>query len=369
MSLALPTEVQTNIELYNLNEHLKFQRGQLNFVVAKLATGVYSAKSMFSDLIDEMDVTLNSIIILSEKVMVPEANFQDFLDGLTTLDVYGSFDMLYYYNGVRKLSNYLNGIRIALIQLQDVPTKPVVPTGDVSGDFLETLSSTEFIEQGFDSPVYDDTNDFYYYTISDGDTLQTIANKVFDGDTNRWPEIAELNQISDNDLIDGDLTGETIKIPSDISSGVAQNENNLVYEAFFDGTNQELIEQFTYGQDLKLTEKHFEISATGDLRRISGIACYVQNIQSRFHGKKGTLNPSAEDWGIDDIKDDGNIPPVIALDRMLIDMEGQTEDDGRTLSASALRRTINKTGDRLDVNMEILLIGGRSITENFNTSL
>ncbi len=369
MAAPLPTEVQTNLDLYSLNESIRTQRSELDTAVSNLASGAYSAKNIFSELITRFEKTLNTAITLSEKVIVPEADFQDFEDGLTTLDQYASFDMLKYYNGLRKLLNFSNGFHVALLSLQDAPTLPITPVQEASGNVLDSLDTDEFIEQGATNPVHDAVPDFYYYTVHDGDTLQKIANIVFDGDTNRWPEIAQLNQLSDNDLIDLDLTGKVIKIPTVPGEGVSQSENNLVYEPFFDGTNEESIQQFTYGRDLKILDKHFEISATGDLKRVKGVACFIQNIQSRFGARKGTLNPSAENWGLDPIEDYSLVPQVIALDRLMSDMEAQTLEDGRTVSASALRRTIIKQGDRLDVNMEIFLIGGRSILQNFSTSV
>jgi hypothetical protein len=369
MAVPLPTEIQTNLDLYNLNESLRAQRSEIDTAVSKIASGAYSAKNIFSELIDKLEETLRTIITLSEKVIVPEADFADFENNLTTLDEYASFDMLKYYNGIRKLLNFSNGFRVALLSLQDVPTQPVTPVLESSGDVLDTLETDEFIEQGFASPVFDKVPDFYYYTIHDGETLQKIANKVFDGDTNRWPEIAQINQLSDNDLIDSDLTGLVIKIPTEPGEGLFQNLNNLVYEPFFDGASEEQIEKFTYGSDLKINSKKFEISAIGDLRRIQGIACFIQNIQSRFDARKGTLNPSAQEWGLDPLDDFGNVPPVIALDRQLGDMEAQTLEDGRTVSASALRRSVEKIGDRINVDMEIFLIGGRNLIQNFNTSI
>lgn len=369
MSAILPTEIQSNIDLYNLNESIKQKRARLDTAVSQLASGAYSAKKIFSKILEELETVINETIVQVEKVIVPEEDFQDFKDSNKTLDEFASFDMLKYYNGLHKLLFFLPGFHVALLELQDTPTKPGTPAFQSAGDTLDLLDTDEFDAQGSINPVFDDNPDFFYYTIVDSDTLQIIANKVFDGDTNRWPEIAQLNGLSDNDLIDGSLTGEIIKIPTNQDDNRSQSENNLVFEPFFDGTDQAAIDRFTYGRDLKINEKHFEISGTGDLRRVEGTDCYIQNIQSRFNGKKGTLSPSQEYWGIDNIEDYANVPPVIAIDRLLTDMEAQALDDGRTVSASALRRSLVKTGDRFDVSMEIVLIGGKSITENFSTSV
>lgn len=370
MALPLPTEVQNNIDLFNLNESIRKQRADMATAVSNLASGAFSAKSIFSALLEKFETTLRILITLMEKVLVPEESFQDFIDSNVTLDEFASFEMLKYYNGVHKLLFFTAGYHVALLQLQDAPTKPVTPVIQSAGDTFDTLDTKEFIEQGAENPVFDDVTEFFYYTIVDEDTLQIIANKVFDGDTNRWSEIAQLNSLLDNDLIDNSLTGTIIKIPASEQEGnISQSENNLVYEPFFDGVSEENIQRFTYGRDLKVNNKHFEISSIGDLRRVEGTACFVQNIQSRFNGKKGTLTPSQPYWGLDRLEDYGNIPVVIAIDRLLTDMEAQALDDGRTVSASAIRKSLVKSGDRFDISMEIFLIGGRSITENFSTSI
>jgi hypothetical protein len=369
MAKALPTEIQSDLTLYNLNESIRKQRADLDTAISKIASGTYSGKTIISEALNRLEDSIKTLIELVEKVIIPEESFQDFLDANITLDEFASFDMLDYYNGLQKLLLYLNGFHVALLSLQDAPTKPIAPTQEIDGNILDVLNSNEFLEQGFRNPVFDNTPEYTYYTVVDGDTLQTIANKVFDGDTYRWPELAEANELSDNSLIDQDLVGLVIKVPVAQEVNASQIENNLVYEAFFSGTDQKSIDRFTYGSDLKIVNKHFEISGIGDLRRTEGIPLIVQNLQSRFNARKGSLNPLEQNWGVNKIEDNANVPSIIALDRLLSDMEAQAVEDGRVLYASALRRTTIKKGDRFDVKMEINLIGGKSFTETFSNIL
>lgn len=67
-------------------------------------------------------------------------------------------------------------------------------------------------------------------TVERGDTLSEIAQK-FLGDSSRWPEIANLNNISDPTTIQ---PGQKLRLPS---SGTANLQNLIIWDALFNDNN------------------------------------------------------------------------------------------------------------------------------------
>lgn len=366
MAVLLPQEIQNDFDLFAQNERLKQLRADFNEAVSKMETGSYSVKQAFAGLVDQINSLLDTLTSAVETTVIPKDSFQDFLDGVVTLDEFGSFDIIEYYNGLKKLRFMYYGATVALQQLQDVPVKPVSPAITAQTGVLDSLDSNEFIEQGSDNPVFEAQQSFKYYVIVAGDTLQTIASKVFDGDINRWPEIAQANSISDSDLLDNNLVGQTLKIPTEAAASNNLQSNNLVFELYFLGTTQKEIDRFNYGRDLDLFEKKLQISGTGDLKRNEGLTCLVDNLQARFDNSKGALNPLNPTWGLDSPGDASDIPFVIILDRLLSNMESQATDDPRVVSAAVLRKQIEVDGDVIRVPMDITLIGNRDLDTTFD---
>lgn len=367
----LPQEIQNDFSLFALNEELKRLRAEFGQAVSKMESGSYSIKKSFSGLIDNINNLIDSLTSAVEVAIIPSEVFADFEAGLVTLDEYGGFDIIKYYNGLKKLKFAYYGVVVALNQLQDVPVKPITPAMTQESGVLDSLDTKEFIEQGAENPVFEAQQSYKYYTIVQGDTLSVIASKVYSGDMNRWPEIAQANQITDSDLLDNNMVGLTIKIPVDAVANSNILNNNLVYEKFFDGLLQSAIDRYNYGRDIYLFRGDgyrgkFEISSIGDLKKIEGNNCLVYNLQSRFFNFKGALNPLNPTWGLERPMGLGNVPYAIALDRMLTDMESQCTDDPRVVSASINRKEIKIEGDVIRVSIDINTIGGKNLETNFD---
>ncbi len=363
---TLPLEIQNDTSLFGLNETLKNLRGDFGQAVSKMESGSFSIKKTFEGLIDEMNDTIDAITSRVEVAVIPEADFTDFENGDATLDEFGSLDIISYYNELKKLRLSLYGVTVALLSLQDSPTKPVTPSFVSESGVLDVLDTREFLEQGAENPVFEAQQSFKYYTIVQGDTLQKIASEIYDGDYHRWPEIAQANQLNDSDLLDDNLVGQVLKIPVDAATANRVSSGNLVFETFFDGVTQDAIDQFIYGRDFDLFNGQFQISGTSDLKRMSGITCVVKNLEYRFGNTKGALNPINPTWGLLALDESGDVPFVIMLDRFLSDMEAQATEDPRVLNAAILRKNLRIIGDRMDIEMQIDLLGGRNISENFN---
>lgn len=363
---TLPQEIHNDQVLFAQNEELRSLRAELTTATSQMESGSYSIKKVFAGLIESINRVIDSMTAAIEVAVVPEDEFQNFLDGLTTLDEYGSFDIIAYYNGLKKMRLVFYGATVALSQLQDVPVKPITPSVVQENGILDSLDTKEFLEQGAENPVFEAQQSYQYYVIVDGDTLQTIASKVYDGDINRWPEIAQANSLRDSDLLDNVMAGETIKIPVDAAGAANIRSNNLVYETFFDGLSQVKLDNFNYGRDIYLFEKRFQVSSTGDLKRAEGTKCLVQNVQARFDNTVGALNPLNPTWGLQPSGDTASVPFVIMLDRTLTDMESQASEDPRVLNAAAQRKKIRIEGDAVFIDIEMDLIGGKNFETTFD---
>lgn len=366
MAVLLPREIQNDSTLYTYNESLKALRARFEQAVADMESGSYSIKKLFSSIIDEMVSLLDSMTSAIEAVVIPKESFSDFQAGTVYMDEFASFDMMKYYNGLKRMRHIIYGLNVALILLQDIPVKPITPAKILEQGIMDVLDSREFIEQGAENPVFEAQQSFIYYTIVGGDTLPSIAAKVFDGDSSRWPEIAQLNSLSDSDLLDTDMVGTNIKIPTNAISTNNFQSNNLVFEKFYDGTDQKKIDRYLYGRDLELFQGKLQISATGDLKRMEGTKCVVDNIKNRFKNTQGALNPLNVDWGLLSLSDNNDVPFAIFLDRLITNMEYQAMSDGRVITAAGLRKTIILKGDELNVDMELGLLGRKKVRNVFS---
>lgn len=364
----LPVEIQQDISLLSYNERVRALRAQFAQATAQTQTGAFSAKRVFGIIVDDLLSTLRTAVRTVEALIIPKQQFVDFENGIVTLDDFASFDMLKYYNGLRKLIIIFTQAKVALQQLAEVPQQPVQPPrNSMQAGVLDTLDDSEFLDQGYGTPVAEAVPKYRYYTIRQGDTLQSIAAKVYSGNTSRWPDISAANNLLESDLIDQNLIGLTIKIPVDrASSGPSRAAANLVYEPAFNGTDQALIERYLHGVDLYVREGRLMADAQGDLMVVQGIPGTVQNINDRLNNIRGSLNPLHSDWGIELPNDYAQTPYAIALDRTLTAMEGQAAADPRVLFASIDRRNIRITGDALRADMEIRLIGGSTSKETFD---
>ncbi len=367
--IDLPIEMQGSLDLFSLNDKLISLRSELSLNLSKITSGAFGIKRAFSGILDEYESILDEITSKIDALIVPKDDFADFEAGTRTLDEFASFDMLHYYGDTKKLRLIAAGFRVALIDVKDARERAVVPVNPSGAGILDALDSDEFADQGFDNPVQEAQESFSFYTIQQGDTLQLISGKVYSGDYSRWTDIASANELSDSDLVGGAKVGVTIKIPVSVSGGFSRSETNLVFEPIFDGTTQKEIDRFLYGRDIELLDGRIQIDRTGDIRTIEGVDGVIQNVEARFENEKGSLNPINPSWGLIGFVDRADAPFVIVLDRYINDMEDQAAADPRVLSATANRRGIKLAGNRLDVEIEIKLIGGSSRKPTFSITV
>lgn len=360
MAVELPQEIQLDLDLFTLNDQLRTKRSDFALAVSRMESQAYSIKKQFRNLVDDMISIIDQIISKVETAVIPKADFTGFEAGTVTLDEHGSFDILNYYGEINKLKLSLYGINVALLQIDDTNAIPLTPALSINANegTLDTLDENEFIEQGYENPVTELTQNFNYYTIMQNDTLHSIAAKVYSGDSSRWVEISRANNLRDSDLVGNQRLGETIKIPRG-TGGNNLFDNNLVYEKTFDNNSQKSIDRFNYGRDITLVEGKIQVDSENDLKWVEGINGVVENIKDRFDNTKTALNPLNPSWGLEPLGNFGNIPFPILLDRVLINMEAQAAEDGRVVSATIDRAKLDLKRDRLDVEMEILLIGSQ----------
>jgi len=359
MAVNLPLEIQNDNVLFAKNEELRMLRANLITINSQIESGTYSGKSIIENIYSQLLDTINFLLKQIEVIVVPEENRTDFTNGIVTLDDFGSFDILKYYNELQRLKWIYYSLAVMIQQMNETNTVSNNPALAQSDNILNQLNDNEFLVQGAENPVYDQEVTYKYDTIVQGDTLPTIAARNYDGDISQWPKISSANNITDSDLLDSDLVGVIIRIPVITQLNSQSIDDNLVYETKVTTITQASIDQYLYGRDILLVNKKMQISSSNDIKRVKGTACVVQNIQSRFLNSKGSLNPLTPDWGLDSLDRDSNIPPIISLDRLLTDMEYQAMADPRVVNASILRNTLKLNGDAFTVEMEIQLIGNR----------
>lgn len=217
-----------------------------------------------------------------------------------------------------------------------------------------TLSEEQF-DSGDENKVENDTS-FYYYTVLDGDTARIIALRELK-DSEKYINILQLNNISENDFIDGTLIGTQIKIPL-LAGTVTRGDDNLVYDA-----NPDNIETFLYGSDIATTiDDGLAISGTGDILSLDGVDNVVDNIENRLEARKGSLNIFNPNWGSISI-DDSNAPLLVKIDRYLTDVTEQIQSDPRVESVKMELDKLDFVGERISVPIKIYFVGTDDVRE------
>lgn len=368
MTELIPQELQNDFDLFQRNEELKYLRGKMAEAVSMMETGMYSIKKLFGYLITRMNAVIDELTELVETAVVPKERFEEFKNAQVTLDEFASYDTLQYYSDLKKLRFLNYGIIVALMRLQDTPARPLASSYAALSEkgVLDTLDDREFIEQGATSPVFEMEQNYIYYTIQEGDTLASIAVRMYDGDASRWIDIARANGITDNDLLDDSMIGRVLKIPVSVGVSASQLVNNMVFEVYYGGASAKSIERYLYGRDIFMQDGKMLPSSMGDLLRMEGITCVLNNLQSRITTIKGALNPLNPDFGVEVPTENNDIPYAVAADRLLTDVEGQIQSDSRVSNAKVLRRSLKVDGDAIYIDVDVELIGGESVVSNFS---
>jgi hypothetical protein len=145
-----------------------------------------------------------------------------------------------------------------------------------------TITEEQF-DEGDDNIVENDVN-FYFYRVQKGDSAKIIANRELN-DPEKFINILQINDITENDFIDDSIIGQEIKIPV-VANVLSRGDDNLVYE-----TDISDREAFLYGTDLKTDiNDNLMLSSKGDLLSITGQEGVFANVEKRISRRKGSLN-------------------------------------------------------------------------------
>jgi len=360
----IPQELLVSQEVLEISQRLEFLRGELQKAVATAQTQTKPIADVIGTLPEQTIAAVQDLKSQIENYTVPQEVFDDFLAGALAFSEVASFDVLAYYNELQKLEIATAGYQVALITAADTSVQPLNPGGGSGIGYLGILNSSEFDNPSFDYPVTDIPQAYIYYQVKEGETSPQIAAKVFpDGDYSRWPTILDLNGITESDFLDGNVpAGTLIKIP--IPGNVAvQGEDNMVFEMPPENPSPSQLQNFLYGSEIGLNNRRFTISAGGDLLKVRGSDSVIQDWVLRFARNEGELNPLHPIDGILSINDYGDdIPYAITLDRLINDLRVKTELDPRIQTASIDLNSLRIEGDKVFVNMKIVMIGGDEFT-------
>jgi len=290
-----------------------------------------------------MPALIDSLLSLTEETQdliistfLTQDQQTDYENGDITIDDIMDFDLVIFYNTLQK-------IKISCTNIKGVFNS--IPKPDeirfYSNNDNYTLSEEQF---SGDENIIDNTTEFYYYTVLDGDTARIIALRELK-DIEKYINILQINNIAENDFIDGSLVGTKIKIPTSVGV-IARGDDNLVYES-----QTSDIDKYIYGADIITgLENKLKTSSKGDLLTISGSENVVSNVIRRISNTKGSLNVFNPNWGVIAI-DDSNAPLYVKIDRYLTDMIDQVQSDPRIKSVK--------------LNLDKLKWNGETITSHF----
>ena len=272
-----------------------------------------------------------------------------YMAGTLTIDEVLDFDVLSFYNTLQKVkitSNSLCGVINTIVVQEEIRYY------SNADDY--TLTDEQF-DSGDENKV-ENTSNFRYYTVMSGDTARIIALRELK-DSEKFTSILKINNISENDLIDGSLIGEKIKIPI-LTATVTRGDDNLVFSNDPDNTDE-----FLYGSDLALgANDELLVSAKGDLLGKTGIENVYDNIERRLSNNKGSLNVFSPNWGSIAI-DDSNAPLMVKIDRYLEDAVGQIQADPRVESVKIDLKKLIFNGETLTVPYTIFFSGSEQYRE------
>ena len=266
--------------------------------------------------------------------------------GTLTLDTVLDVNLLAFYNTLQKIKLYntnLQGIINSVVQQPEIT-------------FYANANDYVLTQEQFDNAsknAIENTIGFYYYTVVSGDTSRIVALRELH-DQNKFTNILQINDITENEFIDGTLVGTEIKIPL-LSGGVSRGDDNLVYES-----NPDNVTQFLYGADIATgLNNNILPSGTGDLTPLSGSDNVVSNLTSRLNNGKGSLNVFNPDWGLTSIGD-GNTPLLVRINKYLNDIVGQLQSDPRVKTVQMDLTKLDFVGEVITVPTTVTLIGNES---------
>jgi len=319
-------------------------------------TSIQSGQTTFTGPIVDLTQTLltstNSALDSLVQTFLTEFQVNSYQSGDLTLDEILSFDLLFFYNALQKVKLQAQGLNGILRSSINQGETQYYQNAD---DYRLT---TEQFED--DSNRVENNTFFTYYTVVDGDTARSVAQKTLQ-DSEKFIDILRINNISDNDFTDGNLIGQNIKIPATLET-LSRGADNFVFEA---ETTDPI--KFLYGTDLAVDEnKNLLLSATGDLRGQTGLENAFQNVENRIQNEKGTLNVLRPNFGVSPLNN-SNAPVLVNINKYINDFIYQIQSEPRVESVDLKTDKIDWSGEVLSLSADISFIGTdetREVTTN-----
>lgn len=310
-------------------------------------TPLQNMPEIISDTLHQVDFCLKSFLT----TFLTEEQQSGYFDGDCFLDEIVGIDLLNFYNALQRVKIYIQSINGTL---RSIPRVDDIRFSSATNEYI--LTEEEFDE---DSRVVQNTSNYTYYEVMDGDTARIVALRELN-DQESFTKILQLNDITESDFINGNLVGKQIKIPTQTESA-SRSADNLVYEG--DTTN---LESFLFGSDISTKDGKLKISQTGDLLRNVGIENAYENIENKVKSKKGSLNVFNPNFGSVAV-DDGNAPLLVKIDRYITDQVNQIQRDPRVESVEVNLDRMEYDGTSLRVPTKVFFLGvseGREVLIN-----
>jgi len=282
----------------------------------------------------------------------------DYLNGDITLEDFLNESQIRYFNELQKLLILSNYISVSIIFSN---SKKININSYFNSLFLDTINENEFKKQTSTNNFNTIENvevDYIFYIIKENDTLESIA-QTFYGDYRQFTLLEKENNITNNDLIDKNMTGYVIKVPI-IDNMLIKNQYNLVYYKIKD-KNQDEINKFYLGNDLSLRNKKIEVDSSHDLKIADPIDTAIQNITDRINTRKNQLNPLHPSYGLNPIHEYNNIPPNIIVKKYIKEITDQIQSEPRVLNVYIDEKEIIIEKNSIYININVKLNNGTTI--------
>jgi hypothetical protein len=293
---------------------------------------------------------ISTLLALSEFIDTFFSTEQKALYDTGDLSIEGviNVDLMSFYNVLQKvkiIANSLQGILNSIIKQEELRYS--------SNADNYTITEEQFDE---DANKVENNVNFYFYRVQQGDTLKVIALRELQ-DPEKFINILQINDITENDFIDDAIIGQKIKIPL-LAGAVSRGADNLVYE-----TDQTDTDAFLYGTDLKTgVNDELLLSPLGDLKCFTGSDVVIANIEKRITNRKGSLNLFHPGWGTNPVSD-GNAPLLVRIERYLNDLVEQIQSDPRVNYSKLNLEKMKFEEEVLTNTTEVFLIGAEESRE------
>lgn len=327
--------LQTSLEIQSILDNIQDEN---EYIQAGSSTALKNLPDYTSNLLSAANSALtefiDSFFDASQKILYDSGDL--------SVEQVINTDLMSFYNVLQKLKligNSLQGIINSIIVQEELRY--------YSNADNYTITEEQFDED--DENKVENTTNFYFYTVQQGDTARIIANRELQ-DPEKFINILQLNDITENDFIDETMIGEKIKIP--VLSGVlSRSDDNLVYETDISDT-----EAFLYGTDVKLdVNGKLMTSHKGDLLKHTGSEVVISNLQKRITHRKGSLNLFHTGWGVNPIND-SNAPLMVNIERYLNDLSEQINSDPRVNYSKLNLDKLEWNGESLTNTTDVYLI-------------